>query len=137
MKFTLVPEYRFETFDLVTAEFLLSIGVKGVLLDIDNTLEPYEHDLPGERVISWLKSFSEHNIRTAIISNNNRERVEKFNKNIGMPASGILFGRDVLMRIDFFQIFLRVSEFVNQICLFHPFTAPITTPLAKYFWMKG
>lgn len=86
MKFTLVPEYRFETFDLVTAEFLLSIGVKGVLLDIDNTLEPYEHDLPGERVISWLKSFSEHNIRTAIISNNNRERVEKFNKNIGMPA---------------------------------------------------
>lgn len=86
MKFTLVPEYRFETFDLVTAEFLLSIGVKGVLLDIDNTLEPYEHPLPGEKVLRWLESLRAAGIKTAIVSNNGKERVELFNKSIGMPA---------------------------------------------------
>ena len=86
MKFTLVPEYKFEKFDDVTAEFLVSLGIKGVLLDIDNTLEPYEHALPGEHVIFWLKSLSDNGIRTAIVSNNNRERVELFNKEIGMPA---------------------------------------------------
>ena len=86
MKFTLVPEYKFEKFDDVTAEFLLSLGIKGVLLDIDNTLEPYEHALPGEHVLLWLKSLSDNGIRTAIVSNNNRERVELFNKEIGMPA---------------------------------------------------
>lgn len=86
MKFTLVPEYRFETFDLVTAEFLLSIGVKGVLLDIDNTLEPYEHPLPGEKVLRWLESLHAVGIKTAIVSNNGKERVELFNKSIGMPA---------------------------------------------------
>ena len=86
MKFTLVPEYRYDTFDQVTAEFLVSIGVKGVLLDIDNTLEPYEHDLPGEHVIRWLASLNEVGIRTAIVSNNNKERVELFNRSIGMPA---------------------------------------------------
>ena len=86
MKFTLVPEYKFEKFNDITPEFLSSLGVKGVLLDIDNTLEPYEHALPGEHVISWLKSLSEYGIRTAIVSNNNRERVETFNKEIGMPA---------------------------------------------------
>ena len=86
MKFTLVPEYRYDTFDQVTAEFLLSIGVKGVLLDIDNTLEPYEHDLPGDHVMRWLASLNEAGIRTAIVSNNNKERVELFNKSIGMPA---------------------------------------------------
>ena len=86
MKFTLVPEYKFEKFDDVTVEFLVSLGIKGVLLDIDNTLEPYEHPEPGEHVISWLRALSEHGIRTAIVSNNNRERVELFNKNIGMPA---------------------------------------------------
>lgn len=86
MKFTLVPEYKFEKFDDITPEFLSSLGIKGVLLDIDNTLEPYEHALPGEHVISWLKSLSEQGIRTAIVSNNNRERVETFNKEIGMPA---------------------------------------------------
>ena len=86
MKFTLVPEYKFKKFNDVTAEFLVSLGIKGVLLDIDNTLEPYEHALPGEHVLSWLKSLSDNGIRTAIVSNNNRERVEVFNKEIGMPA---------------------------------------------------
>lgn len=86
MKFTLVPEYRFEHFDDVTAEFLLSIGVSGVLLDIDNTLEPYEHALPGEHVIDWLASLRAAGISTAIVSNNNRERVDTFNGSIGMPA---------------------------------------------------
>ena len=86
MKFTLVPEYRFEKFNDVTAEFLLSIGIKGVLLDIDNTLEPYEHSLPGEHVIAWLKSLHAVGIKTAIVSNNGKGRVELFNKEIGMPA---------------------------------------------------
>ena len=86
MKFTLVPEYRFESFDQVTVEFLVSIGVKGVLLDVDNTLEPYEHPTPGAHVISWLNSLHEAGIRTAIVSNNNQARLDLFNKEIGMPA---------------------------------------------------
>lgn len=86
MKYTLVPEYRFERFNDVTAEFLISLGIKGVLLDIDNTIEPYEHPLPGEHVIAWLNSLYAVGIKTAIVSNNDRERVELFNRDIGMPA---------------------------------------------------
>ena len=86
MKFTLVPEYRFERFSDATAEFLLSIGVKGVLLDVDNTLEPYEHATPGNHVIAWLKSLENAGIKTAIVSNNNNKRIELFNREIGMPA---------------------------------------------------
>lgn len=82
----LVPEYRFEKFNMATAEFLLSIGVKGVLLDIDNTLEPYENDLPGEQVLLWLESLKEVGIKTAIISNNGSKRVELFNRSLKMPA---------------------------------------------------
>ena len=86
MKFTLVPEYRFDSFDQATAEFLLSAGVKFVLLDVDNTLEPYEHSTPGDRVLSWLNSLQEAGIKTAIVSNNNQARLDTFNKEIGMPA---------------------------------------------------
>lgn len=84
MKFTLVPEYKYDRFNDVTAEFLLSIGVKGVLLDVDNTLEPYEHPTPGEHVIAWLSSLSEVGIKAAIVSNNNQERLDKFNKDLGL-----------------------------------------------------
>ena len=86
MKFTLVPEYKFDSFDIVTAEFLLSIGVRGILLDVDNTLEPYEHPSPGDKVLAWLDSLHSAGIKTAILSNNNSARVELFNKDIQMPA---------------------------------------------------
>ena len=86
MAFTFVPEYRFSTFECATAEFLSSIGVSGIILDIDNTLEPYEHPTPGAHVIEWLRQLHNAGIKTAIVSNNNKGRVDKFNENIGMPA---------------------------------------------------
>ncbi len=86
MAFKFVPEYRFASFDEASSEFLCSIGVRGVVLDVDNTLEPYENPLPGEKVLVWLRSLEEAGIKTAIVSNNDRERIELFNKDIGMPA---------------------------------------------------
>lgn len=98
-----VPDYRFDTFDLATADFLLSLGIKGVILDIDNTLEPYEHPDPGEHVLAWLRSLNNVGIKTAIVSNNGRERVERFNKNIKMPAyfkAGKPFKKKILLAMN-------------------------------------
>ena len=86
MSFSLVPDYIFKTFDCATPEFLLSIGVKGIILDIDNTLEPYEHPLPGDHVINWLASLNEAGIKASIVSNNGRKRVELFNSKLSLPA---------------------------------------------------
>ena len=86
MKFTFVPEYRFDTFDLASAEFLSEIGVKGIILDIDNTLEPYENESPGAHVVAWLDSLKAAGIKAAIVSNNGKGRVELFNKDISLPA---------------------------------------------------
>ena len=86
VKLILVPEYRFNSFRDVTAEFLLSIGARAILLDVDNTLEPYEHPTPTRDVVEWLQSLHRAGIKTAILSNNNQARVDLFNKEIGMPA---------------------------------------------------
>lgn len=81
-----IPEYIFDTFDMITPEFLLSIGIKGVILDVDNTLEPYEHPLPGAHVVAWLNSLSVAGISASIVSNNNAERISLFNASLGLPA---------------------------------------------------
>lgn len=86
MKFTLVPDYYFDTFDQASAMFLTSIGVKGILLDVDNTLEPYENPLPTEKVINWFCTLRKAGISAAIVSNNNKERIELFSKDLGLPA---------------------------------------------------
>ena len=95
-----VPEYMFDKFNDVTPEFLSSIKVSGVILDIDNTLEPYETEAPEEHVISWLNALGELGIKCAFVSNNNRERVELFNKKLGYPAyykAGKPFKKNVLL----------------------------------------
>ena len=86
MKHPLMPDYMFRAFDEVTPEFLSSLGVQAVLADIDNTLAPYEQTEPDERIKDWIASLSAAGIAVAFISNNNRERVERFNATLGVPA---------------------------------------------------
>ena len=86
MGFTFVPEYYFKVFNEASAEFLLGIGVKGIVLDVDNTLEPYENPLPGEHVKAWLSDLRDNGISAAIVSNNGGERINLFNSELGLPV---------------------------------------------------
>ena len=82
----LTPDYYFDTFDMATPDFLASIGVKGIVLDVDNTLEPYEHPDPGAHVKDWIDALRSAGISAAIVSNNNAERINRFNSTLGLPA---------------------------------------------------
>ncbi len=86
MSFTFLPDYRFEKFNDITPEFLTELGVRAVLLDIDNTLEPYENPTPGEHVVAWLNSLKGAGIQAAIVSNNEWGRVNVFNENLSLIA---------------------------------------------------
>lgn len=83
---SLVPDYVFETYKDVTAEFLQGLGIKALVIDIDNTLAPYEQDLPDENIIDWFAQLKAAGISASLISNNNRERVDLFNSVLGLPA---------------------------------------------------
>ena len=82
----LTPDYVFDTYRDVTPEFLSSLNIKALLIDIDNTLAPYEQDVPDENIINWFKDLKDAGISAALISNNNAERVDLFNKDLDLPA---------------------------------------------------
>ncbi len=86
LNYLLTPDYCFERYSDVTPEFLESIGVRALLIDIDNTLAPYEQPTPDENIINWFAALSEAGIKAALISNNHKERVELFNKDLKLPA---------------------------------------------------
>lgn len=86
MTLRFVPEYYFNKFDNTTAEFLLSLKIKGIILDVDNTLEPYEVALPEEHVIKWFESLRAAGISYSIVSNNNGERINRFAEGLGIPV---------------------------------------------------
>ena len=100
---SLVPDYYFAVFSDASAEFLSELGVKGIVLDIDNTLEPYENPSPGEHVLRWFDELRAAGIKAAFVSNNGRERVELFNKELGLPSyykAGKPFKKKVLMALS-------------------------------------
>ena len=82
----LAPDYYFETYAGASVEFLKNAGIRALVLDIDNTLEPYENAEPGEDVRAWFSALSEAGISAAFVSNNGKERVERFNKDLGKIA---------------------------------------------------
>ena len=83
---TLVPDYMFEKFDDIGVDFLKNIGVRSLVIDIDNTLAPYEVAEPDERTVRWFAALGAAGIRAALVSNNGRERVERYNSRLGLPA---------------------------------------------------
>ena len=86
MKDLLTPDYMFATYKDVTPEFLQSLGIKAVLSDIDNTLAPYEQPDPDEAHKQWLADLQRAGIAVALVSNNHKERVERFNRELNLSA---------------------------------------------------
>ena len=86
LSYLLTPDYVFDTYRDVSPEFLSSLGIKALLIDLDNTLAPYEQDLPDENIIAWLDALKAAGIKAALISNNHPPRVELFNRSLGLAA---------------------------------------------------
>lgn len=82
----LVPDYMFGHYWEITPDFLRSIGIRALLIDIDNTLAPYEQDEPDDRIRAWFRDLQENGIVAALVSNNHAPRVELFNQSLGLLA---------------------------------------------------
>ena len=80
------PHHTFSAYFHLTADLLREQGICVLLLDIDNTLAPYEQPLPDERLQNWLRSLQEAGITVAFLSNNHGERVTLFNGQLRLPC---------------------------------------------------
>lgn len=82
----LLPDYMFDKAIDITPEFLLSVGIRSIFVDIDNTLAPYEAPEPNERTKAWFADLHRHGITTVLVSNNDEARVRRFNRELRLPA---------------------------------------------------
>lgn len=73
-----IPTKIYDDIYKITPDALTAVGVRGLILDIDNTLVTYDDLKPTESVLAWLNSMHEAGIQTAFVSNNNHERVSCF-----------------------------------------------------------
>ncbi|MBR0484672.1 MAG: YqeG family HAD IIIA-type phosphatase [Oscillospiraceae bacterium] len=70
----------------ITPQLLRSMGVKGLLLDIDNTLTTHDNPAPAEGVLDWIAEMKQAGIRMRLVSNNHEPRVKPFAEMLGIPC---------------------------------------------------
>ena len=80
------PDRIFSRFCELTPEYLLSRGIRGLLLDMDNTLIPYEEELPTAEITAFIRSMQENGIGVALVTNNRKRRLLRFNESLALPA---------------------------------------------------
>ncbi|HHW22485.1 MAG TPA: YqeG family HAD IIIA-type phosphatase [Clostridiaceae bacterium] len=64
----------------ITPEMLKKNGIYGLILDIDNTLVATNVKEAGEKVYRYIKDLKDSRIKTVIVSNGRKHRVEEFCK---------------------------------------------------------
>lgn len=80
----LCPRERFCRVSDLSAEELHRMGVKALLLDVDNTLSLHHAKAPFDDVPAWLDTMKEQGITLCVVSNSKRNRVAPFAESLGL-----------------------------------------------------
>lgn len=80
----LTPSYIFEDVTHITPQFLQSHGIRGLALDVDNTLTAHGSQELSQEVADWLELMKQHGIHMSIVSNNFEKRVAPFADKLGL-----------------------------------------------------
>ncbi len=82
----MIPNKIFHAFRDITVDFLKQEGITALILDVDNTLIPYEVTTAGDEVVAWLQALTDAGISYAFVTNNGKKRLTTFNRDFGAPA---------------------------------------------------
>lgn len=70
----------------INLDYLKARGIKGLLLDLDNTLVGWDSDILTEDLNQWLKQAQAQGFKLCLVSNGIPKRVRYFAKQMGVPA---------------------------------------------------
>ncbi len=81
----LMPNLIVESVFDITPLLLNSKGIKGILLDIDDTLVAHGGFDINNNVVDWLSMMKQNGFKIMLISNNSKNRVSQFSKTFDLP----------------------------------------------------
>lgn len=102
----LYPKEYVNSVKEITIDFIKKYNLKGLILDVDNTLIDYYKKMP-EGIIEWAELMKSYGIKLYILSNSNKkEKVETVAKNLNIEY--INFARK-----PFKTGFLKIKNIMN------------------------
>ena len=84
------PHFIFNVITDISVDFLNTNGIKGLLLDVDNTMSVAHADKTlREGLPEWLSEMKENGISLIIVSNAKTKRARNFADKVGLPVIGM------------------------------------------------
>ena len=80
------PDLMVERVQDIDLEMLKEMNIKGLILDIDNTLVAWDVAEADENAKEWIQRVQGHGFQVCIVSNGSKLRVMKFNKDLKLRA---------------------------------------------------
>jgi len=84
----LYPDNYYESIFDIDIEDLKSLEIKGIVVDIDNTIVPWNDKELSEEVFNWFKKLIKEGFKLCLISNGMSKRVKYFSNQLDIPAIG-------------------------------------------------
>lgn len=86
MRELLIPDQKLNNIFEIDADYLNSIGIKGIITDMDNTLVPWSDRAVYPRLAEWFANLKKRGFKLYIVSNNSRDRGAMLARELDIPA---------------------------------------------------
>lgn len=80
------PQYYVKSVYDIDYKDLKRKGKIGLVFDLDNTLAPFDIEEPTEEIINFITNLTKDGFKVCLVSNNKGNRVQIFNKKLGLVA---------------------------------------------------
>lgn len=84
------PDLRVDRVERLDAELLASLGLRGLLLDLDETLVPAAAAVPSASVRAWAAGLRRAGVRLAILSNGRPRKVAAVAAALDVPGRSLV-----------------------------------------------
>ena len=80
------PTFQADSLDSIPMEVLKRDGIRGLIIDLDNTMPPWNDLEVGPKVVEWFEKLRVAGIQACVVSNNKRkQRVAVVADRLGIP----------------------------------------------------
>ncbi len=79
-----LPDLILKDVTYINEKLLKEHNIKGLILDVDNTLAKHGSQELANHISDWLDEMKKLDVKLMIVSNNNKQRVEPFAKKLGL-----------------------------------------------------
>lgn len=78
------PNLMLKDVTCINEKLLKEHNIKGLILDVDNTLAKHGSQEVSAHITDWLDRMRKLDVKLMVVSNNNKKRVEPFAKKLGL-----------------------------------------------------